>query len=732
MEPSPERVLAAFPPAPATLHLRDLMRELDLDRAGRRGLRDTVLSLVERGELERYHGRRYGRPVAEDLVVGTLTINPRGFGFVAREDDEEDLYVDGRDLGGAAHRDRVRVRVKAGSRGRTAAEVVEVLDRGTHTFVATLRESRAGRWLVPRDARLPEHVQIEGETDARDGDLVAAVFGEVADEISAPDGEQSARARIIKVFGRDGEAARETDVIVYDLGLPIDFSPEAEAEAEAAEDEIPAAEIARRRDLRGLPLCTIDPDTARDFDDAVHAAPRKGGGWRMTVAIADVAHYVRPESALDEEARARGFSVYLPDRVLPMLPHRLSSGLCSLRPDEDRLAMVVAFDIEPDGTRGPAQVFEAVIRSHGRLTYDEVARMLGLHGGPPADGRPEHEPLRPVLDELLVATRALRDLRLRRGRIDLDTAEAKIRFAPDGQVAGIVAYTRHEAHRLIEEAMIATNEAVAETFVDAEHPSLFRVHDDPETEALVRFRRHAELLGAPIGRSVDDIRTLDAWVATLGDHPNRDLLNLLLLRAMSKAEYRAELGSHFGLGAPRYLHFTSPIRRYPDLVVHRLIKSALTGADGPDLDDLADIARESSRSERTTVEAERTVMALYKALVMVDKVGKISEGVVMGVTRNGLFVHLEQYLVEGYLPLDRPGQSFRLAPDGTALVDTHSGLRFRLGDRVRVRVADVSVRERRIELALLRAVGDRVHRGPRPGREKKRHAHRARGSRRRR
>lgn len=729
MQPSPAAILDAFPPAPATLHLRELMKNLDADRDDRWAVKEVLSDLVERGVLERYHGRRYGRPIEAEVAVGTLTVNQRGFGFVAREDGGEDLYIDGRNLGGATHRDRVRVQVQPGRRGRTEGVIIEVLDRGTHTFVATLRESRFARWLVPRDARLPEHVQVEGDTDARDGDLIAAVF--VEDAITAdPDADAVPRARVIKVFGREGEAARETDIIVYDLGLPIDFSDAAEAEAGSAPDELPASELARRLDLRGLPLLTIDPDSARDFDDAVHAAPRKGGGWHFTVAVADVAHYVQPEGALDEEARARGFSVYLPDRVLPMLPHRLSSGLCSLRPDEDRLAMVVEFDVARDGTRGPAKVHEAVIRSHARLTYDEVGAMLGLRGAPARKGSAEQEALRPILDDLLDGTRALRDFRLQRGRLDLDTAEPRVRFAPDGKVAGIVTYARHEAHRLIEEAMIATNEAVAEVFDEAEHPTLYRVHDDPSTEALVRFRRHAELLGAPVGRGIDDVKTLNAWVDGLTAHPHRDLLNLLLLRAMAKAEYRVELGSHFGLGAPSYLHFTSPIRRYADLIVHRLIKTALGGGETPDFEELAEMARESNRNERVTVDAERTVMALYKALSMLGHVGLVTEGTVMGVTRNGLFVQLGQYHVEGFLPLDRTGDHYRLTPDGTTLVEMRTGARHQLGDAVRVRIHDVSVRERRIELALVRALDHRVHRAPPPVRPTGRVAPRIRRTRR--
>ncbi len=711
----PDRILDLFPPPPRTLHFRELSRRLDTARPDRPALWDALGRMVEDGLLERHQGSHYGRPLGPSTTVGTLTVNPRGFGFVAREDEGDDLYVDARDLGGAHHRDRVKVRVIAGRRGRLAAEVIEVLDRGTHTFVATLRESRAGRWLVPRDARLPDIVQIDGPVDARDGDLVAAAFESWPDQSEA--GAEPANARVIKVFGREGQAARETDMAVYDLGLRVEFPDEVEAAAAAFGDVIDPAEVERRRDLRGLPLLTIDPDSARDFDDAVHAAPLPGGGWRMTVAVADVAHYVRPGEPLDVEARARSFSVYLPDRVLPMLPHPLSSGLCSLRPDEERLAMVTEFDVAPDGTRGPASCSEAVILSHGRLTYDEAAAMLGLSGRPPRPGRPEHEPLRPVLEALVEATRALRAMRRRRGRLDLDTAEPKVRFAPDGSVAGITTYSRHEAHRLVEEAMVATNEAIAQQFVDAEHPAVFRVHDDPSEEGLTRFAAHAELLGAHLPEGADEtLRSLDRWLERLDDHPRKPLLHMLLLRAMARAEYRAECTPHYGLGAPAYLHFTSPIRRYPDLAVHRLVKAALAGRAGQTLGELAGVARETTRQERVTVEAEREVMALYKALAMQHHVGEVCEGFVMGLSESGIFVQLEQHHVEGMVRFDKPGgPRFRLTRDGMTLVEPRSGEKFTLGDTVRVRIHDVSLRERRIELALARPPARLARKAPRKG-----------------
>lgn len=693
-------LLAAFPPPPETLHLRDLMRRqaAPSDAETRATYREALAQLVDEGRLERKRGRRYGLPKVEIFVVGTLTVDRRGFGFVAPEDGSPSIFVDPYGLGEAIHRDRVRVLVRAGHKG-PEGEVTEVLARGTHTFVGTVRQTGGGRWLIPRDARLSFRVQAlddESPTGARpprDGELVAAAFVDWPDEArSWP------TARIIKVFGRDGLAARETDLITYDLGLRIEFPPEVVAEAEAY-GAVPPEEVERRHDLRDRPLVTIDPDDAKDFDDAVHAEPRPGGGWVMTVAVADVSWFVREGTALDDEALARGCSVYLPDRVLPMLPHRLSTELCSLRPGVDRLAMVAEFTVSPEGVRGPAAVYEAVIRSHARLSYDEVASILGLDR-PRRPGRAAAEALRGELDALLAATRALRERRVARGRLDLDTAEPRVRLAPDGDIEAIDDAVRHEAHRLVEEAMVAANEAVAERFVEADHPALYRVHDTPSSEGLARLRRVAELVGAPPVPIIGDVRGLDRYVAALGDHPQRSLLQIMLLRSMARAAYRAEVSPHFGLGSDAYLHFTSPIRRYPDLVVHRLIRGALSGdASDAEPDTLAEVAARCSRLERLAIDAERAVMGLYKALLMRRHIGETAEGMVMGVTGSGLFVRLERWNTEGFVPVRAlGGENFRVVSRDTTLLDMKSGARHRIGERIKVRVVDVSLRQRRVEL----------------------------------
>ena len=701
MDASDKEILAALPPPPATTHFRDLLRQLGVPHLHRADLRERLDALVEQGTLERIGGRRYGRPSASGQLVGTLTLSGRGFGFVSVEGRVDDVYIDGRDMGSAMHRDRVRLRLQSGGRGRQSGVITEVIERGTHTFVATCRTGRRGFVLFPQDDRLPDHVACDPDgVAAGDGDLVAAEF------ICWPDAQgDGAAARIIKRFGGEGEATRETDIIVYDLGLPLEFSGASEAEAAAFPAELPAAEIARRTDLRERPLLTCDPESARDFDDAVHAEALPAGGWRFTVAIADVGHYVPAGSAIDADAYARGTSVYVPDRVLPMLPHRLSSDLCSLRPDEDRLALAVEFEIAPDGSLGEARVCEAVIRSHARFTYERVGRILGIRSEqdrPSRDDEPSAEALRPVLEQLLHGTRALRAHRRRRGYLELDLAEPRVLLGAEGNIEDVSPAPRHEAHRLVEEAMLAANEVIARQFIEADHPTVFRVHGLPSADALVRFRLMADAFGAPLKVSGSpSAKQLTKYLKSITDHPQRDLLNQLLLRCMARAEYTADPGPHFGLGCPHYLHFTSPIRRYPDLIVHRLIKGALADEDEADAIELDAQARHCSRRERLAVDAERTVQGLYKALFLQERVGDVFDGTISGVTQSGIFVQLEDHAVDGFVHVDQlTDDYYELDEHGIALVGRRRGGLHRLGDRLRIKVLSVDVRRRRVDFGI--------------------------------
>lgn len=715
--PADQDILKALPPPPRDIHVRELAQALGLDPDGRRALRDRLKALADAGRVERLRGNRYGRSTHQGEVTGTLTLTARGFGFLSLDGGGEDLFVSGRNVGPAMHRDRVRARVQEYD-GEREAVVTAVLEHGTHTFVGTFRETRAGAWITPQDPRLPDSVGVTERGEAREGDRVAGELVVWPDEPGGP------IAKVIRVFGDEAAGTRETDVIVYDLGLPVEFSPEAEAQARAA--KAPSKrEIARRHDLRTRSLLTCDPESARDFDDAMYAEPLPEGGWRLTVAIADVAHYVTEDGPLDLEARARGTSVYLPDRVLPMLPHALSSDLCSLRPDEDRFALVVEMEIAPSGDVGRYDFYEAVIRSHARFTYERVAKMLGLRGEddtPTTDPEERFEGLRPVLEALLDCTRALRGYRKRRGYLDLDIPEPRILLGPDGTVSDVLPADRNEAHKLVEEAMLAANEAVARHFVQNDRPAVFRIHDSPPDAGVARLLAAAQAFEAPLHlKGKPTPARLSQWLRGLGDHPHRRILHQLLLRSMAVAAYDEEAGLHFGLGSESYLHFTSPIRRYPDLLVHRLIKAELHGEPIPDADVLGELADHCSRRERLAVDAERTVQDLYKALYLSRHVGESFDGLVIGVTSTGLFVQLDEHLCEGMVPASAfRDDQYEFDEELKEFRGRRSGRRFALGARLRVRVNGVDTARRRVDLGLVAVLVDAppMPRAIRPGSER--------------
>lgn len=695
MLPADDELLAAI--SKTAVPFRGLLKSLSITPAERAAFRAQLRALVTAGRVERLKGNRYRRTGQLERVTGVLTMTTRGFGFVNAPTAPDGIWVDRRNLGTAMHRDLVTVRVQPSGKGRVEGVVEAVHERGTHTFVGTFRESPADRLVHPQDARLPEHIAVERRGGARDGDTVAAQFTRY------PDHPHGAAARIIRVFGEEGEAAQETELIVYDLGLRLRFPADVSAAADGAPDGIAMSELERRTDLRARPLVTVDPESARDFDDAVHAEPLAEGGWRMTVAVADVSHFVTPGSPLDREARARGTSVYLPDRVIPMLPERLSADLCSLRPDEDRYAMVIAFDVTPRGELLNPQFMEAVIRSHARFTYDRVADMLGMRGGAPmTDDSAHHEGLRGVLTALRDATRARRAFRKRRGYLLMEVAEPRVFLNAEGGIEDVRSSERHEAHMMIEEAMLAANEIAAQRFVDAELPSLFRVHDTPPDDNLARLRLQGDALGVSTkGLGKPTPQRLSKWIKDHAEHPQHTLLSLMLLRTMAKATYDAEVAPHFGLGAPAYLHFTSPIRRYPDLIVHRLVKAIIAGRPNGDDAALDALAEQSSRRERVAVDAERTVLDLYKALFLRERLGEEFAGTIIGSAQPGVFVQLDDHAVEGMVSVEAmPGDYFELTERGD-FIGRRTHERYGLGDRLRVKIESVDVRRRRVELSIV-------------------------------
>jgi ribonuclease R len=560
--------------------------------------------------------------------------------------------------------------------------------------------------VVPSDPALGGLVPVGESPGARDGDVV---------KVALAPGTGDLRGEVLEVVGRPGEPRVEVLSVAYAQGFADVFPPAVLEEAAGVPAEVRPEDRAGRRDLTALPLVTIDGEDARDFDDAVYLERLSGGpggaAWRLVVAIADVAHYVREGSPLDVEALRRGTSAYFP---MPMLPERLSNGICSLNPEVDRLCMVADMTIGAGGEPRGVEVYQAVMRSAARCTYTEVARVL--------DG--EHLPAREVLRVQFQAMAELQAvltaMRRRRGAIDFDLPEAKIVLDEAGQVLGIEKRPRNRAHRIVEEFMLAANEAVARWFGARDLPTIYRVHGVPDEEKLQLFLDLAATHGFEVPAPPVDPRSLDALLTRLAGHRQQRALNQLLLRAMMQATYSAENEGHYGLAAEHYLHFTSPIRRYPDLMVHRLLKEAWARRAGQPVPramtrDLDEVAGRASERERAAMKAEREVAGFYAALFMKDKVGQRFPGTVAAVAEPGLFIELAPFFVEGLVRAeDLPG-AFELDPVHHALVDRGSGRAFRVGDPVEVEVVGASPERRRVELALTSAPPGP---GPKPGRRR--------------
>jgi len=655
-----------------------------------------VSVLEATGRLVRTKGDRYALPGQLDLVAGRLTVHRDGFAFCVPEDPNgTDVYVPAKAVRPAMHGDRVLIRVEPFQRrGRPEGRVVKVLERGPHRIVGVLRRGRTVAVLVPQEQRLalPILVPRGAEGGARDGDMV------VAELVRYPGLASEAEATVVHVLGPADDPRVETGAVIHGHGLPLEFPPDVATAAR----RVPAAPspeaIAGRLDLRALPIVTIDGENARDFDDAVLVEPL-GRGFRLTVAVADVAHYVSAGSPLDLEARARGTSVYFPDRVVPMLPEELSNGICSLKPGEDRLAKAVRLELDQRGRTVAAHFDDAVIRSAARLTYTEVRQALVDRD---ASVREALGGLVDPLERAEALARLLIARRRARGSIDFDLPEAEVVLDLRGRPADIVRAERSIAHQMIEEFMLAANEAVARELARRKLPFLHRVHERPAADSVAALARFLEGFGLRL--RLDEGRpTPGAFQAVLEQvrgRPEERLVNTVLLRSMQQARYAAEPLGHFGLATDSYTHFTSPIRRYPDLVVHRVLDVALRGS-GRVPPDLVAIAEESSRRERVAMEAEREIVQLKKIQFMQDKVGNVYEGFVSGVAPFGFFVELRDVFVEGLVHVTTLGGDFYEYVEGQHLLRGRRTRRtYRVGDPVTVRVAGASVERRAIDFVV--------------------------------
>ncbi|NOK38176.1 ribonuclease R [Corallococcus exercitus] len=630
-------------------------------------------------------------------VEGILHMHRDGFGFVHPVSGEgENIFLPPGEAQRALDNDRVLVEV-AGRPGRFEGRLVRVLNRRRELAVGTYVAQGRHSLVMTTDTNLPGPIRVPATQMARDGDLVKVRLGVGADLLEPG---QGLFGEVAGSLGRPGDPSAEVLGSAFAHGFSDEFPPEVMDEADAFAVRVTEAEATEgnRRDLRSLPLITIDGEDARDFDDAVYAEPQ-AGGWRLVVAIADVSHYVKERTALDAEALNRATSVYLPDRVLPMLPERLSNGICSLRPDEDRLCMVADMTFDRHGQRRSHELYPAVMRSTARCTYNEVQDVL--------DGKdvPHRNFLKPQFEQLMALARALMGMRKARGAIDFDVPEHKVVLGEDGVPLRMEKRERKDSHRLIEECMLAANEAVATYFQDEGLPTVYRFHGEPDPQKLAAFAVLAEAYGFHL--NVEDgvsSKELDAFITQLEGHPEQRALNQLLLRSMMQAVYTSTRVGHYGLAAENYLHFTSPIRRYPDLLVHRILK-AVWARKGKrpsesqlerEESSLEGMAQQCSERERAAMTVEREVVAFYAALMMKDRVGEEFDATVAGIAEFGFFVELDEVHVEGLVKAETLGPGSKLDKRTHSLVYSN-GRRVRVGQKLRVRLLSANTTSRKID-----------------------------------
>ena len=669
-------------------------------------------------------------------VAGVVEGHRDGHGFVVPDAPGQAwVYLSEQEMRAVLHRDRVRVRVQRMDRkGRPEGHVLDIVDRRKAPLIGRLL-LEGGQWVVaPEDSRYGQDILIpkNATASAAAGQVVVVELTEPPSLHSQPVG------RVVEVLGEIDDPGMEIEIAVRKYEVPHEFSTATLAQAAALPDKLRAADRKQRVDLRDVPLVTIDGEDARDFDDAVYCEPYQKGrgkaavqGWRLLVAIADVSHYVKPGEALDEDAYERATSVYFPRRVIPMLPEKLSNGLCSLNPDVERLAMVCDMVVRDDGRIDAYQFYPAVINSHARLTYTEVAAVLTNTRGPEAQRRAD---LVPHLLHLHEAYRALLKQRSQRGAIDFETTETQIICDDNGRIERIVARTRNEAHRLIEEAMLAANVCAAEFIADAGHTSLFRVHEGPTPEKRVALQAQLRALGVGVQLSDDPKPAeMQAIARATQDRPDAAQIHTMLLRAMQQAVYTAKNSGHFGLAYEAYTHFTSPIRRYPDLLVHRVIKAVLAGkrlhlaanaktrtlqprrgarpnaASGASAKPMsAEMALweaaggHCSANERRADEASRDVEAWLKCRYMREHLGEEFAGTVSSVAGFGLFVTLDAMFVEGLVHItELGGEYYRFDEARQELRGERTGIRYAVGTRVQVQVSRVDLDGRKIDFRLV-------------------------------
>ncbi len=691
--PSREFILQLLEQEGVPVTVEQLERMLAI-KAEERELFGRRLRAMERdGQLMRNRRNALCLPAKLDLLRARVEGHPEGYGFAIREDGGGDLYLSPREMRRVLHGDRVMVRVSGTDpRGRAEGTVVEILEHVNHRLVARLHEQEGVLFAVAENRRISQDLLVApGETGgARPGQVV------MVELIKQPSRQSEPIARVAEIIGQYADPGMEVEIALRKHELPHEFSKEVMARAEALPGEVQKSDIKGREDVRSLSLVTIDGETARDFDDAVYAEPN-ASGFRLVVAIADVSWYVKPEDELDREARERGNSVYFPRRVIPMLPEALSNGLCSLNPEVDRLCMVCDMQVTQEGAIHQYRFYPAVMHSRARLTYTQVAEALES----PERANETLKPLLPHLKHLEAVFKCFLTAREHRGAIDFSSEETRMVFNAQGKIESIIPVERNDAHRLIEECMLAANVCAADFLHSHEHPVLYRVHPGPAEERLESLRDFLGEFGLHLsGGETPKAGDYAHLIRKIQGRPDQHLIETVMLRSLQQARYSPENVGHFGLAYPAYVHFTSPIRRYPDLLVHRAIRAVLAGKTyGPV--DWKQIGQHCSMTERRADDATRDVESWLKCFFMKDRIGDEFVGSVSAVTSFGLFVLLDEFYVEGLVHISELGADyFHFDAPRHQLLGERTGQRFRLGDRLRVQLARVDMESNKIDFTL--------------------------------
>lgn len=697
-----KRIFEALHKLNKPLKAREIAKFLGIPPEEREALREKLKEMAKSGKLVKLKGAKYALPEKLNLIVGKLCAYKEGFGFVDPLEGGKGVFVPGRNMAGAMNGDIVAVQVvKEGKDGKREGKIVSIIDRAVKKVVGRVEKYKKHCFVVPEDKRIRYDVILTSEDfkNVEDGDYV------VAEIISYPSETRGPVGRVIENLGKSGPKL-DIELIIRKYDLPVEFPQEVLEEAEKIPQEVSISDIKGRVDLREQLTFTIDGETARDFDDAVAIEKLPNGNYRLFVHIADVSHYVKPGSALDKEAYNRGTSVYFPDRCIPMLPERLSNGICSLNPDVDRLTFTCEMEINRHGIVVDYKIYESVIHSKARLTYNIAQKII--------DGDEEAKRDFPhvveSLNHMYRLAQILHRKRYKRGSIDFDLPEPVVVLNAEGEPIDIYKAERLWSHRLIEEFMIIANETVAEFMFWADYPSVYRIHESPDREKLTEFLNFVKSLGIKVPNIKNDVqpKLLQKILEQVAGKPEEKLVNYLMLRTMARAKYSPDNIGHFGLASTCYTHFTSPIRRYADLQLHRLIKMALKGEFNSDNisfweEKLERICKHITGRSINADEAERDVVQLKQLQYAVNHVGEVFESIVTGVSEQGLFIETVEELIPGFVHVSSLKNDYYICiPKQYCLLGERTKTLFRIGDRVLAKLVGVDVENRKAEFEIVK------------------------------